>query len=152
MAVLKENHLNLRDSAKNTAILIEETIQAVENGTHIVNMTAKTMLDVVQSSDRVKSIIEEIAHESEKQAEAVNQVHIGIDQISSVVQNNAAISEQSAASSEELVAQAQTLQSRVAEFKLSGENKKTKVLEYIPINTDINIFDDIINIDNNGKY
>ena len=120
------------ESAKNTAVLIEETIRAVESGTTIVNMTAATMNTVVTSSDMVTHIIEDIVVQSEKQAQAVAQVSVSIEQISSVVQTNAAISEESAASSEELVAQAQMLKNRVGEFNLNGSydgnrNFETKV-------------------------
>ena len=45
----------------------------------------------------------------------------GVDQISSVVQNNSATAEESAAASEELSGQAQLLKDLVAKFKFPDE-------------------------------
>ncbi|WP_077611197.1 methyl-accepting chemotaxis protein [Clostridium sp. Marseille-P2415] len=113
------------EAAKNTTMLIEESMQAVENGTRITAETAKAMQDVVEGSLRIKMIVEEIASASDKQAIAVNQVTQGIDQISSVVQTNSATAEQSAAASEELSGQAQIMKGLVQRFKLyNGEEEK----------------------------
>ena len=46
-------------------------------------------------------------------------VTVGLDQISSVVQTNAATAEESAASSEELSSQATMLENLMSEFRLS---------------------------------
>lgn len=113
------------EAAKNTTLLIEESMQAVENGTRITAETAKAMQAVVEGSQRVNMIIEEIAAASDKQAVAVTQVTQGIDQISSVVQTNSATAEQSAAASEELSGQAQIMKGLVQQFKLyNGEGEK----------------------------
>ena len=58
---------------------------------------------------------------SNDQAEAINQITIGVEQISSVVQTNSATSEESAAASEELSGQARMLQDEVSRFKLGKE-------------------------------
>lgn len=112
------------EAAKNTTLLIEESMQAVENGTRITAETAKAMQAVVEGSRRINGIIEEIAVASDKQAVAVDQVVQGIDQISCVVQTNSATAEQSAAASEELSGQAQIMKGLVQGFKLyEGENE-----------------------------
>lgn len=106
------------EAAKNTTMLIEESMQAVENGTRITAETAGAMQAVVEGSQRINMIIEEIAAASDKQAVAVTQVTQGIDQISSVVQTNSATAEQSAAASQELSGQAQIMKGLVQNFKL----------------------------------
>ena len=50
----------------------------------------------------------------------IQQTTIGVDQISSVVQNNSATAEESAAASEELSSQAQILKDMVEKFQLPG--------------------------------
>ncbi|HBC99355.1 MAG TPA: methyl-accepting chemotaxis protein [Lachnoclostridium sp.] len=112
------------EAAKNTTLLIGESMQAVENGTKITAETAKAMQSVVEGSRRINSIIGEIALASDKQAVAVDQVAQGIDQISCVVQTNSATAEQSAAASEELSGQAQIMKGLVEGFQLyEGENE-----------------------------
>ena len=62
--------------------------------------------------------IEQVERGSVEQASAIEQITLGLSQVSSVVQNNAATAEESSASSEELAAQAQALQQEVSKFIL----------------------------------
>ncbi len=117
------------EAAKNTTLLIEESMQAVENGTRITSETGKAMQAVVDGSQRINMIIEEIAAASDKQAAAVTQVTQGIDQISSVVQTNSATAEQSAAASEELSGQAQIMKGLVQRFKLYNGDEITEAVK-----------------------
>ncbi|MFT4105387.1 MAG: HAMP domain-containing methyl-accepting chemotaxis protein [Lacrimispora sp.] len=120
------------EAAKNTTALIEESMRAVEKGTKITAETAKAMHAVVESSQLVNIIIESIAMASDLQATAVNEVSLGIDQISSVVQTNSATAEQSAAASEELSGQAQIMKGLLSRFNLHGvEEKKEKTCKSV---------------------
>ncbi|WP_367565427.1 methyl-accepting chemotaxis protein [Lacrimispora sp.] len=115
------------EAAKNTTMLIEESIRAVENGARITAETAEAMQAVVTGSKRITTIIESIAAASDLQAAAVNEVSLGIDQISSVVQTNSATAEESAAASEELSGQAQIMKGLLSRFSLNstGGGEKT---------------------------
>lgn len=106
------------EAAKNTTVLIEETVKAVENGTKIASATAQSMLTVVDGAKQVTALIDEIAQASSAQAVAISQVTQGVDQVASVVQTNSATAEESAAASEELSAQAQMLKEMVGGFQL----------------------------------
>ena len=67
-------------------------------------------------------MMDSIARASQEQADAISQITVGIDQISSVVQTNSATSEESAAASEELSSQAQIMKELVRRFKLEGDS------------------------------
>jgi len=108
------------EAAKNTTLLIEDTINAVKNGTVIANNTEQTLLDVVEETNKIIDIIDTISKESQDQSSSIEQVTIGMDQISSVIQTNSATAEESAASSEELSNQAETMKSLVKKFKLKN--------------------------------
>ncbi len=99
-------------------MLIEETVQAVERGSKIVDITAQSMTNVVAGSDQVRKFVNDIARTSKEQSDAVSQISIGVDQISSVIQSNSATAEESAAASEELSGQADLLKQNVNQFKI----------------------------------
>lgn len=106
------------ESAKRTNILIKNCIIAVANGSKTSDITAGTLKNVLEISERIAVLITQIAGESENQAEAVTQVTQAMNQISAVVQTNSATAQESAAASEELSSQAQTLKEQVERFKL----------------------------------
>lgn len=110
------------EASKNTAALIETSLQAVENGTKIADETAKSLEVVINDIQDASNMMDAIAKASKGQAEAISQITLGIDQISSVVQTNSATAQQSAAASEELFGQAQILKDLVKNFRLEGES------------------------------
>lgn len=109
------------EAAKNTTVLIQDSINAVDNGAKIANDTARALSIVVSDSNEMITTINQISIASNEQSQSIHQVTLGIDQISSVIQTNAATSEQSAAVSEELSQQAQTLQDLVGNFALKKQ-------------------------------
>lgn len=106
------------EASKNTAILIEATVQSVQEGAGIANQTAESLDRIVISSEESAKLVQEISIASQEQAASIAQVTQGIDQISSVVHNNSATSEESAAASEELSNQAQILMNLVKQFNI----------------------------------
>lgn len=113
------------EAAKNTTVLIEETIEAVENGSQIANKTADTLDRSAEITKEAVSLIDEMANLSQEQATAIIQINLGIDQISSVVQTNAATAEESAAASEELSGQSNMLKDLISEFRLRESESDT---------------------------
>lgn len=108
-------------AASDTTVLINNSIDAVDNGTKIADETAKTLDKIVQTTTETTTLVTDISTASVEQAESLQQVTVGVDQISSVVQTNSATSEECAASAEELSSQASILDSMVAKFKLDKE-------------------------------
>lgn len=111
------------EAAKNTTDLIEETIKAVSNGSQIAGKTASSLDKSSQVTKDAVALIDEIALASQEQATAIVQINQGIDQISTVVQTNAATAEESAAASEELSGQANILQELISKFILIETNQ-----------------------------
>ena len=106
------------EAAKNTTVLIEQTVEAVEEGTGVAKDTAASMMAVVAQAEEVNELIEGIAEYSAKQAAATEEVIRGIERISDVVQSNMSSAEKSAAASEELSGQANMLRDLVSKFRL----------------------------------
>ncbi len=108
-------------AAKNTTVLIESSMKAVENGTRIAGETAASLKTIIESSNKTTDLIREISLASNGQASSINQVMLGVDRISAVVQTNSATSEGSAATSEELSTQAQALKEILSVLVLKNE-------------------------------
>jgi methyl-accepting chemotaxis protein len=123
-AVVAEEVRNLAarsaNAAKETTELIEGSINKVEGGTEIANLTASALDSIVEGVAKAADIVAEIAKASNEQATAISQIDQGVDQISQVVQNNSATAEESAAASEELSGQAEILKDMVVRFRLKN--------------------------------
>ena len=113
------------EAAKNTTALIEDSIQAVERGSAIVNTAAESIANSNEMTLRAVDMIAQIATESEQSANAIMQVTQGIDQIASVVQTNSATSEESAAASEELSSQANVLRQMFDSIRVNESSSNT---------------------------
>lgn len=106
------------EAAKQTSELIEKSVTIVSQGEQLAEDTLKRLISASQKADLAVQSIQEIENATTEQAASVEQINEGLNQVSAVVQTNAATAEESSASSEELAAQAQTLQQEVSRFKL----------------------------------
>jgi len=107
-----------QEASRQTTILISNSAQAVNRGVRLTEETAEALNEVAKSTRASNSFVESIATDSEQQAHALQQVNIGVNQISDVVQTNSATAEGSAAASQELNNQAGSLQRLVSAFQL----------------------------------
>lgn len=111
------------EAAKNTADLIEETIQQVNSGKDIVVKTTAGFKEVNKSSAKVGVLVGEIATASKEQAQGLTQINRAITQMDNVTQQNSASAEESAAASQELSAQAEAMMGVVRDLKSMVEGK-----------------------------
>ncbi len=106
------------EAAKTTTTLIQQSLEAVHNGSRIAGSTSEALAGVEKRALGVEEVVKEIASASEKQAGMIEQIKTSIEQISSVVQTNSATAEQSAAASEELSGQASILRELIGVFRV----------------------------------
>ncbi len=106
------------EAAKATKDLIDNSVQATEQGSRIVGQVSqslkKTLDLVMQSNTTINAIAEAVRAESA----SIAQVTEGIGQISAVVQTNSASSEESAAVSSELFEEVHKLEDETRKFRL----------------------------------
>ena len=105
-------------SAKATKHLIENSVEASERGTRIVNDVSDSLNKIMELVTDSNRDIEIIADAVDKEAESIIQVTEGLEQISSVTQTNSASSEETAAISNELFSQTNKLQEQTSKFSL----------------------------------
>jgi len=119
-AVVAEEVRNLAlrsaEAAKDTATLIEGTLQKVEYGSDLVTKTGEAFAKAAHSSDKAGQLVTEIAEASNEQAQGIEQVSQAMSEMDRVIQENAAGAEESASASEELSAQAAQMKSIVQDL------------------------------------
>jgi methyl-accepting chemotaxis protein len=107
-------------AAKETAEMIESSIQKVNAGNQIAEETEKSLQEIVSSSVKVADLVGEIAAASNEQAQGVAQIGQGLEQIDKVTQQNTANAEETAAAAEELSGQARELSSLLSQFRVKN--------------------------------
>ncbi len=109
------------EAAKQTAVLIERSAKAVDSGSAIAQETATSLGTIVESSDRIRGLMKNIADASAEQSDAILQINTGVDQISAVVSANTASAVGSASASEELSGQSLILKNMISRFRLAED-------------------------------
>jgi len=104
------------ESSKNTADLIDGTVNKIQAGSGLVDRTSQAFSLAAVSTAKTKNLVAEIAAASREQAQGVNQINMAISQMDLVVQRNAANSEESAGVSQELNFQAEKMKALVGDL------------------------------------
>lgn len=97
-------------AAKDTAVLIEDSIAKSNDGKNKVDQVAAAILVVTQEAARIQTLVDEVNMGSQEQSRGIDQVTKAINQMQQVTQQTAANAEESAAAAEELSTQAVTLE------------------------------------------
>lgn len=104
------------DAAKNTAALIEGTVNKINNGSESVARTSEAFTQVAEGVCKVSELVSEIAAASKEQAQGTEQVNNAVTAMDKVTQQNAANAEESASASEEMNAQAEQMKMIIEEL------------------------------------
>ncbi len=130
-AVVAEEVRNLAarsaQAAKETAELIEGSVQKTANGTQIAEQTEVALQEIVTAVIKATDLVSEISAASNEQSQGIGEIYQGLNQIDQVTQQNTANAEESAAAAEELSAQAEQLRQMLARFKLTDKVGMTPV-------------------------
>jgi methyl-accepting chemotaxis protein len=105
-------------SAVNTRDLIDKTLVEIEKGNTITRTTADAFNQIITDMESFAELAENTMEKANSQAESLEQIGQGIEQLSGVVQGNAASSEENTAISINLAEGAAKMRDRVNIFKL----------------------------------
>lgn len=106
------------EAVESTNELIGKTIQAVNAGGVLADETAGILKKIVESTTETANLVGHISDVCSKEEGNMKIILKGIENIDSVVSNNAAASQESAAVSEELLALVENLEGRLKEYNL----------------------------------
>ncbi len=108
------------NAAKQTSELIQQAASNVQNGMQLTELNAQTLEHISVQSAEINGLMHKLEQYASSQATAMREINQGLEQVSNVVQSNAASAEEGSAASEELLAQATMLDHEVRKFKLES--------------------------------
>jgi len=106
------------NAAKNTSGRIEDIVKKISDISGLVIRTNKAFEEVAVASEKVGSLISDIAAASDEQARETEQINKETSGMNAVVQQNAGSSQESASSSEELNSQAEQLKDILVQLSI----------------------------------
>ncbi len=106
-------------------LLINDSVDKVDDGTRQVTKAGQTMEEIVNSIHGVTEIMSQISTASLEQTSGIRQVNQAIGQMDDVTQQNAALVEQAAAAAESMSEQAQILSNTVSLFNVGEQTYET---------------------------
>ena len=115
-------------AAKEIKELIGNTVQTVESGSRLVDEAGATMLEVVDSVQRVTAIMGEMSNANQEQNEGIERINQAIVEFDEVTQQNTALVAEDAAAADALAQEAQHLTTLVSAFKLEVARGETQRL------------------------
>ena len=106
------------EAAKEIKDLISRSVEQVDSGSSLVNDAGTRMQEVVNSVERVASLISQANQLAQTQSQGLREVSESVDRLDQSMQQNAALVEEGAAAAGTLREQAHSLTDLVSRFKL----------------------------------
>lgn len=104
------------NSAGETSKLIDNIVQRIKGGSDMVHQATKSFKEVANGASKVAILLDEIAHANGEQALGVDQITVGINEMDTSTQKNAATSEEASATAAEMQSEAVKLNRLVDEL------------------------------------
>ncbi len=124
-AVVADQIRELADQSAKAAVdtrqLIEASMREVSEGNSAANHASTSIEAVVEGIKEIADFSKDLKVIMEEQTEEMRRAEQGVNQISGVIQSNAATAQQASATSQELSAQASMLDDLVGQFELVKE-------------------------------
>ncbi len=105
-------------AASTTRDLIEISMEEINKGNTIADSAMNALRESVSAVGGVNHMIRKTAENAAVQAESMEQLRSGIDEIARAIQDNSAASQETSATSEELASHAEVLNKMVQKFEL----------------------------------
>ncbi|HKJ05503.1 MAG TPA: HAMP domain-containing methyl-accepting chemotaxis protein [Geopsychrobacteraceae bacterium] len=111
-------------AARETAALIEGSVNKTENGAHVAALTSEALCEILEKIAETSRLTAAIATASHEQAEGVSQINNGLNQIGQVIQQNTSSAEEGSAISTELSNEAVRMKALLTRFTLAGSKSQ----------------------------
>ncbi|MCD8139033.1 MAG: methyl-accepting chemotaxis protein [Planctomycetaceae bacterium] len=111
-------------AAKDTAQMLEITIQKLEKGSTLAEHTDGVLREIVTNAGQVADLFREIAMSSNEQSQGIGQIASGLSQIDRVTQHNTITAGETASAAIALLRQAEALRSMMERFRLRDDSRE----------------------------
>ncbi|ACS87615.1 methyl-accepting chemotaxis protein [Musicola paradisiaca] len=107
-------------AAKEIKTLIDDSVNKVETGSHLVTEAGTTIDELVGQARQVATLIGDIGVTTQEQESGITQINDAVNQLDQVTQQNAALVEESASAADSLSDQAAKLVELMSSFKIQN--------------------------------
>lgn len=107
------------EASNKTSDLVNDCVKSIANAKECADATFVSLSGIVNDSSGISTAFQQIADDTQKQAQRSKNIQNEVDKISSVVQNNTATTEETAASTALLSEQARSLKELIRKFRIS---------------------------------
>lgn len=104
--------------AKESALIIKNSLEKVDTGTTIAENTAFTLNKIVSSVENINAVVEKISVSSKKQAENIENIENDLKDIHIMIEKDSDNGRQNILTSEKLTQKADALEQAISDFKL----------------------------------
>ncbi|MEW6991180.1 methyl-accepting chemotaxis protein [Colwelliaceae bacterium 6441] len=108
-------------AAKEIKGLINDSVEAVGQGSKLVDQTGKTFEELVIAIEEVSKMVSDIDNASREQSEGISEISAAVGQMDEMTQKNSALVEEAAAASKSMEEQSQQLLKQVEFFNTGDE-------------------------------
>lgn len=115
-------------AAREIKQLLDVSSSLVEAGANQAGDVSENMTDMGTIIKQVTDLVNEIASAAKEQSQGIDQVHLAVNQMDDVTQQNAALVQEASAASRSLQEQANELARLVSEFKVKQETGERQML------------------------
>ena len=109
-------------AAKQTSGMIDEAGRNAAIGSSTADETAQHLREIVNSSQKVAVVVNDIASSAQAQAGGISEINTGLHQIDKVVQMTAANAEECSAAAYQLEMQAKNLNQMLSRFRIAEQH------------------------------
>ncbi len=111
-------------AARETAVLVEETVKRVENGAAIAMRTDEAFKEILDNAQQTTHLYEQIADASQQQSQSIDQIASGLAQIDLSTQQNSRYAAEMAEAAQRLSRQTGELRQMMVRFQLQNRGQK----------------------------
>ena len=106
-------------AAREIKSLITESMDRVDDSTHVIQIAGKTMENLVSNANHIHQLLQDISGSSAEQSTGISEVGVALQTLDQSTQHNAALVEETAATASSMKDLAQQLADRVSMFKVT---------------------------------